>query len=218
MNIDDLSYKRLEELIKAGLVSDISTLYDLSEERLMTLDKVKEKLASKIINNIQKSKEVELPVFLSALGVSGAAINKCEKIVDNGFNTIEKILNINSQQLSEIEGFAEKSANDFVESLETKKELIKTLLAKGITIKKASQESTLLMNKKFCFTGTLSRKRGDLQRLVKENGGINVSSVSKNTDYLVTNDTQSTSSKFKKASELNIPIISEGEFLNMLGD
>ena len=61
-------------------------------------------------------------------------------------------------------------------------------------------------------------KRSELQKIIKQNGGVAVSSVSKNTDYLITNDVQSTSSKFKKAQELNVPIIKEDEFLNMVGD
>jgi DNA ligase (NAD+) len=219
IGIDDLSSKRLEELIKAGLVKDIPSLYELSETSLMTMDKVKEKLAGKIISNIEKTKKVDLVTFLASLGISGGAYNKCEKIVDNGFDSIDKILNMTALQLSEVESFAEKSANDFVNSIQSKRKLIEELLSKGIEIKKKVINSDSdIAGLKFCITGSLSMKRSDLQKIIKSNGGIAVSSVSKNTDYLITNDTQSNSSKFKKAQELEIPIINEQAFLNMVGD
>jgi DNA ligase (NAD+) len=218
MNIEDLSFKRLEELIALGIVVDIPSLYKIDHDDLYKMDKVKEKLANKIIDNIENSKNVELAVFLSSLGVSGAAINKCEKIVENGFDTVDKVLKLTVESLKNIEGFAEKSSEEFVTSLASKKEMIEELLELGIVIKSISKASSNLSGKKFCFTGTLSRKRGDLQKMVKDNGGVNVNSVSKNTDYLVTNDTQSTSSKFKKATDLNIPIINEDQFLAMLGE
>lgn len=217
IGIDDLSSKRLEELIRVKLITDISSLYDLTVEKLLTLDKVKDKLANKIISNIDKSKKVDLVTFLSALGISGGAYNKCEKIVDNGFDTLEKVLNLSVEKLSQIESFAEKSAGEFVSSLQSKKSLIENLLTKNIEIiVKENKKDSKIVGLKFCITGSLSMKRSELQKLIKINGGIAVSSVTKNTDYLITNDTESSSSKFIKAKELNIPIINEQLFLEML--
>ena len=218
IGIDDLSSKRLEEMIKRKMVTDIPSLYDLTEEKLLTLDKVKEKLASKIIHNIQITKIISLPVFLSALGISGGAINKCQKIVDNGFDSIMKIKLLDVEKLMQIESFAEKSATEFIRSLDEKRSLIDALLERGFEFKKEEQiANENILGKKFCITGTLSMKRGDIQKLIKLNGGINVSSVTKETDYLVTNDTESTSSKFVKAKELNIPILNEEKLLKLIG-
>ena len=219
IGIEDLSSKRLEELISAKLVTNIPSLYDLNQEQLLTIDKIKDKLANKIINNIAASKKVNLVTFLASLGITGGAYNKCEKIVDNGFNTIDKVLNLTVMKLSEVESFAEKSASEFVRSLQEKKALIEELLQKGVQIeKKELNHSSSISGLKFCITGSLTMKRSELQKIIKQNGGVAVSSVSKNTDYLITNDVQSTSSKFKKAQELNVPIIKEDEFLNMVGD
>ena len=219
MGIDDLSSKRLEELIKANLVTDISSLYDLTVEQLLTLDKVKDKLATKIIVNINNSRSVDLVTFLSALGISGGAYNKCEKIVDYGYNTIDKVFELTVEKLSQVESFAEKSAGDFIYSLNSKKPLIQSLLKKSFEIKtKTKNESSNISGLKFCITGSLSMKRSELQKLIKNNGGIAVSSVTSNTDYLITNDTESSSSKFKKAQELDIPIINEDAFLSMLNN
>jgi len=75
----------------------------------------------------------------------------------------------------------------------------------------------VLEGKKFCITGTLSVPRGDIEKLIKKNGGIMVSSVSKNTDYLLTNDTDPTSSKYKKAMEVGTQVITEEKFLKLIG-
>lgn len=217
IGIDDLSGKRLEELIKVGLVTDIPSLYDLNVEKLLSMDKVKDKLANKIVTNIQKTKNVDIITFLSALGITGGAYNKCEKVVSYGHDTVEKILDLSVEKLSEIESFAEKSATEFVNSIQGKKGMINKLLSKGFEFKQRSVNTdTAVSGKKFCITGTLSMKRSDLQKLIKENGGVAVSSVSKATDFLITNDTESSSSKFKKAKELNIPIINEDKFLEMI--
>jgi len=162
------------------------------------------------LSSIEDSKQTSLSVFMSALGLSGGALNTCEKIVSAGFNSINKIKTLTVEELIKIDGFAQKSSEDIVNSIQDKKELIDSLVAKGFVFEKnETKQGEVLKNKKFCITGTLSMKRSDLEKLIKANGGSTQSSVSKATDYLVTNDTSSSSSKFKKAQELSIPIISE---------
>jgi DNA ligase (NAD+) len=216
IGIDDLSGKRLEELIKNKLVSDIKDLYDLKVDDLLNLDKVKEKLATKVIDNINKTKNVDFITFLSALGISGGAYNKCEKVVDAGFDTVEKIKNITVEKLENVESFANKSATEFVNSLTSKFSLIDDLVDRGFQFSVKEKKESSIAGKKFCITGTLSMKRSELQKLIKENSGLAVSSVTKNTDYLITNDTESSSSKFKKAKELDIPILNEEKFLELI--
>jgi DNA ligase (NAD+) len=212
IEIEDLSEKRLKEMMDKQLVKDIPSLYKLKFDDLLELDKVKETLANKILNNIEKTKNVDLIVFLSALGIAGGAYNKCEKIVSNGFNTIDKILNLTIDDLLTIEGFAEKSATDFIASLKFKKKLINDLIDQGFTFKKKKLQSHRLENIKVCITGELSAKRSEIEKQIKNNGGIIVSSVTTQTNYLLTNEKESSSSKFKKAKELGTPIISEKDF------
>lgn len=217
IGIDDLSSKRLEEMIKKGLVVDIPSLYDLTLEQLLTLDKVKDKLAQKILFNIEKTKNVDLITLLSSLGISGGARNKCEKIVENGYDSVEKIKELTSDKLIQIESFAEKSAEEFMRSFESKLPILNKLIKKGIKVKSGPKAvDSQITGQRLCITGTLSMKRSDLEKIIKHNGGISVSSVTKNTDFLITNDIQSTSSKFKKAQELGIPILSEEAFLKMV--
>lgn len=218
--IDDLSDKRLDEMINKGIISSIEDLYKINMETLLKLDKVKDKLAKKIYENIQKTKKQNLIQFISAIGLEGVSATKTEKIISHGFNSLEKILSLDVEKLKNIDGFADKSSQAFIESLFKKKKMISNLIALGIEVK--SDELITgegpLKNMKFCITGELTMPRTEFEKIIKKNGGIMVSSVSKNTNYLITNEIESSSSKFTKAKDLGIPIISENELLSMIGE
>ena len=221
IGIDDISEKRLNLMIQKSLIRGIPDLYRLNKDDLLNLDKVKEKLASKLISSIENSKSIALVTFLSALGISGGAENKNEKIVSAGFSTVDDILSLKTEDLMKIEGFAERSSSDYINSLNTKKELIGELLLLGV--KPIPYSFEVLETKKFdglkfCITGTLTRKRSEIEKDIKENGGEAQKSVNKNTDFLVCNDLASSSSKMKKAKELNIKIITEKELENLLSE
>jgi DNA ligase (NAD+) len=218
IGIDDLSSKRLDELIKAKFVLSIPDLYTLRKDDLMSLDKVKDKLADKLLKGIEKSKEVDLITFLGSLGIQGGAYNKCEKVVLAGYNTLDKVKDLSIENLIAIEGFAEKSATEFHASLQEKLPLIKKLEKQGFDFKETTVKDSPISQKKICITGSLTRKRSEIEKEIRDNGGIVVGSVSKNTDYLLTNDENSSSSKFKKAISLNIPIINEESLKKLLGD
>jgi len=216
IGIEDLSGKRLDELIKAKMVKTIPDLYRLEASDLMKLDKVKDKLSQKLIESIQKTKSVDLITFLSALGITGGAFNKCEKVVRSGYDSIAKIKNLSLEQLMSIEGFAEKSATEFLNSLREKFDLIDELVELGFEFTVEETRETKITGLKICITGALSEKRPVVEDMIRQGGGIMVSSVSKNTDLLVTNETDPSSSKYKKALELKIKIITEAELMKLL--
>jgi DNA ligase (NAD+) len=122
------------------------------------------------------------------------------------------------KKMQNIEGFAEKSSQTFLDSIKKKEPLIHKLLKLGVKVKadEISSGEGPLKGLKFCITGELSMGRTEFEKLIKKNGGVMVSSVSKNTSYLITNETESSSSKFVKAKDLSIPIISENELLKMI--
>lgn len=218
IGIDDISAKRLEEMIRKGIIKSIPDLYRAKIEDFLTLDKVKEKLATKFITSIDKSKSADLVKFLAALGINGGAINKCEKVVNGGFNTLEKVMEMKIDELMALDGFAEKSATEFVNSLQAKREMINSLVSLGFnpTFEIGPVVETVLNGEIFVITGTLSEKRSVIEKRIKQSGGKTASAVSSNTNYLVCNDKESSSSKAKKAKELNIPIISEEELSKLL--
>lgn len=216
IGIDDLSSKRLEELMRLGIVKEIPDLYKMKAEDLEKMDKVKEKLSQKIIENIEKSKEADITTLLSSLGITGGAYNKCEKVVLAGYNSFEKIHHLTLEQLMEIEGFAQKSAQDFLDSLQSKMTVIKELMDLGFKLEAAQIRETKVLGKKICITGALSEKRSVIEQSIRDLGGIVVSSVGKSTDFLVTNESEGSSSKYKKAQDLQIPIITEQALLQMM--
>lgn len=215
--VDDVSDKRLEEMINKGLVEGIPDLYRLKIEDFLLLDKVKEKLATKMFENIQKTKHQSLAQFISAIGVEGVSIAKSEKIIAQGYNTLDKILSLTLEKMLAIEGFAEKSSASILGSLDRKRPLIEELLSVGVEVKAdevASGEGPL-SGLKFCITGELSQPRPQVEKLIKQNGGV-IAGVSKNLSFLVTEETDGTSSKFVKAKALNVPIINEKELMKMI--
>lgn len=218
--IEDLSDKRLEEMMAKGLVEEIPDLYEMTIDHLLMLEKVKDKLANKMYENIQKSKDQSLAQFISAIGVEGVSITKSEKIIAQGYNTLDKVLSLTLDKMMNIEGFAEKSSQTFLASIHKKEPLIRELLKVGIKVKadELSSGEGALKELKFCITGELSMGRSEFEKLIKKNGGVMVGSVSKNTSFLITNETESSSSKFVKAKDLGIPIISEKKLLKMIGE
>ncbi len=216
IGIDDISSKRLDEMIKKGLVNSIESLYQLERDDFFKLDKVKEKLAQKFETAIEKSKESDLITFLASIGISGGAYNKCEKVVNAGFDSIDKIIAMNSEELSQVEGFAIKSSEDFVNSIQEKKKLIENLMNLGFKLELEDMSSKPLTGVKICITGSLSEKRSIIESRIRDAGGSVVGSVSKNTNILLTNETEAKSSKYKKALELGIEIKTEAEVLSML--
>lgn len=216
IGIDDLSSKRLDELIKVKLVKEIPDLYKLTVEDFLTLDKVKDKLAKKLFDAIEGSKNGDLTTFLSALGIQGGAYNKCERVVLAGYNDLEKIKSLTQEQLEDIEGFAEKSATEFLSSLKSKHSMIEKLEKLGFSFEAIERKETPITGKKICITGALSRKRSDIEADIRAVGGVVVGSVSKNTDFLLTNEEEGSSSKFKKATSLGIPIINEEDLQNYI--
>ncbi len=212
IGIDDISSKRLEEMIRVKLVDAISDLYLLEKNDFLKLDKVKDKLAEKFLETIQKSKQADLQTFLSALGINGGAYNKCDKVVQAGFDTIPLLKAMTAEKLSEVESFAEKSATEFVKSFQQKIKLVENLLKIGFSFKPQGNKESFFSGKRICITGSLSEKRSVIEALVRSEGARVVTSVSKNTDLLLTNDPDSQSSKAKKAKELNIQMISEADF------
>ena len=215
IGIEDLSGKRLEQLLSKGLIKNIPDLYRISADDLKKMDKTKEKLSDKLFSSIQTSKKADLITFLSALGITHGAYNTCEKVVHAGYDTFDKLFSLSAEELSRVDTFAEKSSNDFIASLKDKKELIKELVGMGFSFQEISKENKILNGKQICITGALAEKRAIVEQKIRNMGGVVTSGVSKDTDYLLTNEINSSSSKFVKAQKLGIKIINEIDFFKI---
>lgn len=218
--IDDLSEKRLELLMERKLVKTIPDLYRLEIDDFMELPKVKEKLAKKLHNNIQESRKLSLVDFLNGLGIAGLGLTSWEKILSK-LPSLENVQNANVEDIITIDGFAEKTAQQIVDGIKQNKPLIDELLELGIkpyhvNILQDASSDHELSGKSIAITGTLSRPRSELETIIKTVGGHPTSSVSKNTYALVSNNPNSSSSKTKKAKQLEVPIWSEEELLSRI--
>lgn len=209
VNIEDLSDKRLQQMMESGMVKSIPDLYRLTPNMLLTLPSTKEKMAAKLFENIQKTKNLPLAMFLNGLGIEGAGQTTWEKLLEV-FPTLQRLRAAAASEIEAIDGFAEKSAHQIVQGLARTSNLIDELLAVEVTPRAPEIDSDgILAGKIFVITGALSQPRKDIETLIKKAGGRIGSSVSKTTSVLITNETDSTSSKMQKAKSLGVEIWSE---------
>ena len=224
VDIRDLGETLITSLFKDGLLKSISDIYKLTSEQLVpyflneqSIEAEKKSLgAQKVYASIQNHRRMKLPVFLAGFDIEGFGETLAEKLTGAGFDSLEKLLAASEDQIASVYGFAEITAHTIKEGLKENEEEMRSLLESGtILIEEAGGGK--LAGKSFCFTGELSIKRADAEKMVKDNGGSIKSSVTKDLSYLVTNDTSSGSSKNVKAAKLGIPVIDEKEFLQLLG-
>ena len=217
VDIEDLSEKRLQQLMDGKLVESIPDLYRMKPEDLLKLPATKEKMAQKLFDNIQASKHPALTKFLRGLGIGGLGQASWVEICHH-HGTLAEVRNLKSEDLLKLDGFADKTANAVVEGLKRMAPVIDELLKMGIVPieVKGKREIGPFSAMTFAITGTLSKPREEFERIIEDQGGKVVSSVSKKTSVLLTNESQSSSSKAKKAVDLGIEIWSEIEFLAKL--
>ncbi|MBQ8211514.1 MAG: DNA ligase (NAD(+)) LigA, partial [Treponema sp.] len=224
VDIRDLGETLITELFNSKKVQSIKDLYSLSVEDLVpfflnqeSIENEKQSLgAEKVYKSIQSHKNMSLPTFIGAFDIEGIGETTIEKLVEAGFNSLEKLFEATVDQIAAVYGFAQITAQTLKDGLNENKEEMLYLVNNGIITLQLQAEG-LLTGKSFCFTGELvSMKRADAEKLVKENGGTTKSSVTKDLSYLVTNDTESGSSKNQKAQKFGIPIINEKEFLTLV--
>nr|DAF80779.1 MAG TPA: DNA ligase [Bacteriophage sp.] len=225
MNIGNLSERTLELLISNNLIKNFRDIYHLKEHvgKLCTLDGMGKKSVENLLNSIEKSRDVKLENFIAALGIPNIGLSAAKAISKkfNGshYDFVLALANDN-YDFSQIDDFGEitnKSLHDWWHSKDPMVELLP--MEVNFIVEDDSISSASLDGKSFCITGSLTHytNRDALVKAIEDNGGKYVSSVSKKTDYLINNDKTSTSGKNKKAMDLNIPIISEEDFIKMIG-
>ena len=223
MNIDGLSERTLEALISNNLIKNFRDIYHLNEhiDKLYTIDGMGKKSVENLLNSIEKSRDVKLENFIAALGIPNIGLSAA-KAISKKFNGshYDFVQALSSgYDFSQIDDFGEitnKSLHDWWHSKDPMVELLP--MEVNFIVENDASSNASLDGKSFCITGSLTHyaNRDALVKVIEDNGGKYVSSVSKKTDYLINNDKTSTSGKNKKAIDLNIPIISEEDFINMI--
>ena len=224
VDIRDLGETLITQLFNDKKLQSITDIYSLTVQDLIPYflneeSREAEKIslgAQKVYNSIQNHKKMKLSTFLAGFDIEGFGETMAQKLIDAGFNSLEKLLISTVEEIASVYGFAQTMAKIVVEGLNENSQEMKNLVNNKIIEIISSEEGTL-NGKSFCFTGELhSMNRNDAQNLVKQNGGTIKSSVTKDLSYLVTNDKDSGSSKNQKAVKFGIPIIDEETFLQMI--
>lgn len=222
MNIEGLSESTIQKFIDKGFVKTYADIYRIEKYRdeITNMEGFGEKSYINLMNSIEKSKHVLLPNFIYSLGIINVGLSNAKllsKYYDYDFN---KILSASQEELTDIEGYGSIIAKSLVEyfSNDRNMEMINDLL-KYITIEKnESSNNDILDGKTFVITGSLNiySNRKTLKEFIESMGGKVTGSVTKNTDYLINNNIDSSSSKNKKAKELGVPIIDEETFKTLI--
>jgi len=207
---------RLQE---AGLVNDIADIYNLKKEDLLGLERMGDILADKIIESIAARRRMPLSVFLRSLGIRNAG-GHLSRVIAGHTKTLEALRTMSEEELIDIHEVGPEVARSVYSFFHAKEtlELVEKMLDRGLEIVKEEVElsSELLADKTLVVTGTMTAfSRKEMEKMIADNGGRASGSVSKKTDYLVAG--ASAGSKLQKAKDLGVPVLSETEFLKMLG-
>ncbi len=219
MDIEGLGEAIAVELLDKGIVNDIADIYYLQKDELFRLTHFKEKAVQNLYDAIGQSKKRPLSKLLFGLGIRLAGANMAQMLAQI-FQTLDNLMSAGYEDLVSIEGVGEKVAQSVVDYFkdDSNVKLIDKLKKAGVNTKepvRAEAGGRKLEGLSIVFTGALQRfKREEAQDLVREMGGHPSSSVSKSTDYVVAGE--AAGSKYNKAKQLGVTIISEEEFERMI--
>lgn len=223
MKIDGLSEATLEKFISVGFIKKLSDIYKLAEhkEAICNMDGFGDKSYEKLISSIEKSRNVLLPNLIYALGILNVGLSNA-KIICKAFDyDIEKIKNATVEEIAVTDNIGDVIATsvfDFFHDSEKLSEFNELVNELNILIPEKKETNSNIVGKTFVITGSLNtyENRNALKDLIESLGGKVAGSVSAKTDYLINNDVTSNSSKNKKAKELNVQIISEENFNELI--
>ncbi|MGP1438366.1 MAG: NAD-dependent DNA ligase LigA [Treponema sp.] len=219
LDLKEVGKLLLKRLFDEEKVLSIKDLYTITAQTLSNMERMGELSSQKVYASIHAKKEISLAEFIAGFDIEDVGIIMAEKIEMAGFNTLEKLFLATKEEIANIEGWAEKSAESFINGLNLVKKEMEELLASGYILIKSIEKVGRLQGLSFCFTGELNAmKRKDAEKMVRDAGGMVKSSVTKDLSYLVTNTPDSGSSKNKKAKEFNIKIIKEEDFFHIIED
>lgn len=222
MNIDGLSEATLEKFIQKGFLKKFKDLYHLDRysDDIIDMDGFGQKSYDNLIASCNRSKNTTLPKVIYGLGIANVGLSNAKMIVRQ-LKTVENIINCQRQELESIDGVGSVIADTFVtyfENENNKKAFLELLEELNIE-QEEGQSANTLEGKIFVITGSLNHfdNRGQLKELIESLGGKVTGSVTSKTSYLINNDSKSSSLKNKNAKKLNVPIITEDEFIEMSG-
>ena len=221
LGVKDFGDVVLRRLFDDGAVKEIADLYRLTVDDIAGYEGQGEKSARKALANLHAAGDgVDLATFIAGFGIEGISTLTVEKIVAAGYHTPEALFDADPLQLSEVHGLGQTTAQSFTTATAALRERMEAVLATGCIriAEAAATASGELAGLSFCFTGSLAGiTRAEASEAVRRRGGTVRTGVSKGLDYLVTNNTESKSSKNRKARELGIEVLDERHFRARFG-
>jgi len=220
MDIQGLGDKLVEQLVERGMVKNVADLYGLKRDELADLDRMAEKSAQNLLDEIDKSKNTTLGRFLHALGIPQVGEATAELLATH-FGTLEAIMEANRDTLEQVPGIGPAMAEDIEAFFKEKhnRDVIAKLQKGGVhwpKVRPRAAGEQPLAGKTFVLTGTLSlMSRDEAKKRIQSLGGKVSGSVSKKTDYVIVGEEPG--SKADKARELNVEMIDEKKFVKMIG-
>jgi DNA ligase (NAD+) len=218
MDIDGLGDKIVDQLVDKGMVKDVADLYSLKLDSVAELERMAEKSAQNLLDEIAASKKNALARLIYALGMRMVG-ERTGQLLAEHFSSLEELASAKEEQLLEVGEVGPKVAASIAEffSEPANRQIIKKLEKAGVrpTAEKRVLKSQKFAGKSFVFTGGLAnRSREEAGQLVMQHGGKVSGSVSKKTDYVVVGTDPG--SKYDKAKELDVPVLTESEFERLL--
>ena len=207
------------QLINEGILQNIADIFTLRREQLIGLEGFAEKSADKLIEEIEKSRNISFERFINSLSIKHVG-TRIAQLLAKEFRTPESLMKASSEELLGVDGVGEELAQSITEFFENpeRKAVVEALLQR-ITVEEEpepSGENGKIAGKTFVLTGTLSIPREEVKREIERLGGKVVNSVSGKTDFLVSGENPGTA-KLQKAGELGTDIISEEQLKKLIG-
>ncbi len=221
MNIDGLSEATLEKFILKGFIKDFGDIFEIGRyrEEIVNMDGFGEKSFDNLMTSLERAKHTTLPRLLYSLGIANIGLANAKVICKEFDYDLEKMIHATGEEISSIEGIGPVIAQSFTAYFADEENMRKLRhLLSHLELEAVKQENRLtLEGKQFVITGSVEHfaNRAQLKEYIEQRGGKVTGSVTSKTDYLINNDVTSNSSKNKKARELEIPILSEEDFLHM---
>jgi DNA ligase (NAD+) len=208
-------------LFEKGLIKDVGDLYSLRKEDLISLDRFADKSAQNLISSIEKSKSLPWSRLLYALGIRFVGETVARKLAA-AFPSVDQLMNASFDALNKVDEVGERIASSITSyfCVSSNIQIIEKLRSSGVNMEQSDETGPVgtdrFSGKKFVISGSFSRhSRDQIKELIEQNGGVNVSAVSSNVSYIVGGENVGPA-KLQKAKELNIPLLSEDEFTDMI--
>ena len=223
MDIDGIGEEVAVILNKSGLVNDVADLYDLTQEKLVALDRFQEKSAQRILRGVEASRQVPFARVIFALSIPFVG-ETTGKVLARHTRDIDTLISLPAEELAAIPEIGPKIAQSIVDFFaeERNRAIVERLRAAGVQMSLTEEETAgqtdKLQGKKVVISGVFAKhSREEYKAMIEQNGGKNVSSISSATSFILAGENMGPA-KLEKARKLGIDIINEDQFLEMIAD